>query len=442
MSKKGENKIKLISFNLFSKFFGFERGIDLTNEIEVLHRKNVVIKNISFVLNLVYSLMMFMVCFLDNVSSNWIHAVVAFLVTFILNYALKRLINEKPLDATYQNLACALLPLNLLVCAILSYWKFYTPSTKEFEVGTYMMILLTLLVVSLYQNKKVLSVFFVVYLAILTGVHILLTYNIVGKVNGQTMLVFLKEFTHESEFYGLLLRTIIFILFYVLILISVSLGEYLQEERKKELLKRIDVQKDFDLITSKLFDVALTSSSDLADSVVANDIASLAKYVGTICLFSENEIKEVVEYSKIHLRFSEIKEDLFSDLSFRNNFDDLKENSKLALLIAQRLQLEKKVESVARAVIESVSDDKDFIARMTKIQPNKISNVIFISDLYITFRSNLSYKRAITHQNTINAFHRYVRKFVDEDLFTRFIEKEKSIEELYKKIAELSDYNS
>jgi len=53
--------IKTLGFNLFAKFFGFDEGIDIANDIEVLHRRNIVIKNIIFMSNMLYTAIFFAV---------------------------------------------------------------------------------------------------------------------------------------------------------------------------------------------------------------------------------------------------------------------------------------------------------------------------------------------------------------------------------------------
>ncbi len=57
MAKK--EKIKKATKSIFNRFFGFENGVDITNDVMVLHRRNVVIKNITLVSNLFYSVVMF-----------------------------------------------------------------------------------------------------------------------------------------------------------------------------------------------------------------------------------------------------------------------------------------------------------------------------------------------------------------------------------------------
>ena len=50
---------KILSF--FERNFSFEHGVDLNDEVEVLFRRNIVIKNIIFVSNIVYSIILFLI---------------------------------------------------------------------------------------------------------------------------------------------------------------------------------------------------------------------------------------------------------------------------------------------------------------------------------------------------------------------------------------------
>jgi hypothetical protein len=50
--------LKTLGKDIFAKFFGFEQGVDITNDVAVLFRRNVVIKNIVFVSNIMYTLIL------------------------------------------------------------------------------------------------------------------------------------------------------------------------------------------------------------------------------------------------------------------------------------------------------------------------------------------------------------------------------------------------
>lgn len=70
---------------MFFKYFGFEIGIDIVNDVVVLYRWNVVIKNIVFILNLLYFLVFFILGFsVVNLIIDWIFVIVVLLIMYIV----------------------------------------------------------------------------------------------------------------------------------------------------------------------------------------------------------------------------------------------------------------------------------------------------------------------------------------------------------------------
>ena len=68
LKKLNRRKKKISSFfgNIFQKFFSFESGIDISNDTQVLFRRNKVIKNIILVTNLLYTIILFIVSHGDS----------------------------------------------------------------------------------------------------------------------------------------------------------------------------------------------------------------------------------------------------------------------------------------------------------------------------------------------------------------------------------------
>ena len=101
--------------------FGFESGIDITNDNQVLYRKNVVIKNIIFVSNLIYTLIFTIISFGEK--SNWLLTILMFPVTFLVNHALKKTITKDPNDKMTQTVAMYLASFYMFLSAIIIYFK-------------------------------------------------------------------------------------------------------------------------------------------------------------------------------------------------------------------------------------------------------------------------------------------------------------------------------
>ncbi len=108
--KKKKMKIKTFGKDFFAKFFGFERGIDITDDVAVLFRKNVVIKNIIFVTNMMYSVILFVLSITSSMNgtgelSNWVITVIVYPVTYAINKLLRKLIYLDKEDKTKQMVA-------------------------------------------------------------------------------------------------------------------------------------------------------------------------------------------------------------------------------------------------------------------------------------------------------------------------------------------------
>ena len=140
--EKNENKkdkiITKLGKNLFAKFFGFEQGVDITDDIAVLHRKNVVIKNIIFVTNIIYSLLLFILSLSTNLRSDWAITIIAFPLTFIINKGLTSLINIDNRDITKQTVAMYIASLYIYISSILVYARLYQSGT--FETVAYVLL--------------------------------------------------------------------------------------------------------------------------------------------------------------------------------------------------------------------------------------------------------------------------------------------------------------
>ena len=100
--------MKKLFVNLFStlnNMLSFEKGIDITDDYQVLKRKNIVIKNIIFFSNITYTLILFLISLIASGTSNWILTIIFVPVTFGLNRTLSKLINDSTNEKIKQQIA-------------------------------------------------------------------------------------------------------------------------------------------------------------------------------------------------------------------------------------------------------------------------------------------------------------------------------------------------
>jgi HD-GYP domain-containing protein (c-di-GMP phosphodiesterase class II) len=422
--------VKVLGKGIFAKYFGFEQGVDITDDVAVLFRRNVVIKNIVFVSNLMYSVILFLLSLStrDQVS-DWIVTFIAFPLTYVINKFLKKLINMDPHDKTKQSVAMYVSAFYIFFSSILIYARLY--QREYFETAAYILMYYAIVVISLYQERKLLSSSFQGLLALLTVIHFIWTYNIQKLVNGESIVQFLPRFVTLPEFSDILLRTLLFILFYFVVYAIVSMGQYMQEERKKELIKRRQVQGDFSHIVGDLFSVVFSSSYSLMEKRHASQVQQMSEKLADYYGMSYEKIKVLNEYALIHLKYNEIK-NMLSDMNTfsEQSYDVLKEKTELGSKIAKRMQLAQKCEDIARAHIEDTAND-NFLKEMLLIQPEIESQIILLSDLYITMRGPKPYKRPMAHSIVFKAFQSDLVYYFDHDLKERFLKFHDEFAEMY-----------
>lgn len=426
MAKK--DKFKKATKGLFNRFFGFETGVDITDEVAVLHRRNSVIKNITFVSNIFYSFILFIVAYYSGKASDWLFTALFFPFTFFLNTVIKRLITSDTHDKTKQEVAMYLLATYMFISAILFYARFY--QTDSLETAAYVMIYYAIVVISLYQSKKLILWSAFGMLPVMTIIHFTWTYRINTDYQGLEISEFFSQFIHDPAFSDILLRTLIFIIFIMVVYAIVSIGQYMQYERRNELVKRREVQEDFTTIVSDLFKVVLSSKSSFLDLQHVNLVSKMSNKLGLIYGLDETKMSKINTFSNIHLRYNEIENLVNPPEEATTDYDDLKEKTMLGNQIAKRLQLAQKAEDIARAHIEGAANH-NFVLEMQKIQPEITSQIILLSDLYITMRSTKSYKRPYPHKTVIELFQTQFNSYFEFQLLERFLSYKTEFESMY-----------
>lgn len=427
---KIKNKIKTFGKDVFAKFFGFEQGIDITDDIAVLHRRNIVIKNIIFVSNVVYSLLLFINSLMTEASNaDWAIAIVAFPLTFVVNTWLTRLIKIDTRDKTKQMIATYVASFYIFLSSVLIYARLYNQGTLE--TVSYVLLYYALVVISLYQDKKILATSFAYMFILMTSIHLIFTYNFLSDSEGKDMFVFLKEFISKPEFSDLILRTIVFGLFFLVVYVIVSIGQYMQDERKNELLKRRRVQKDFSLIVGNLFQAVFINSYILINKEHAYQVQKVSERIATFVGMNAADIKNLSEYAIIHLRYEEVKDlDISSSIYDDKAYEALKVKTNLGSNIVKRTELSQNCESIVRSQIESTATDEKMQA-ILETQSDLTSQIILLAEIYLTLRSANSYKRPFTHLRSIALIKEKINPFFLQDLMERFHKFSDELEEIY-----------
>lgn len=420
-----KNKIKNNKF--FSYTFGFESGIDITDDTKVLYRKNIVIKNIIFISNLIFTLMFAFLSFGEK--SNIVLTFILFPVTFLVNSGLKKTINKNPNDITTQTIASYIACFYMFLLSIVIYFKLKYGSIDYLKECGYILIYYSLAVCSFYQNKKLLKTVFEWVLALVTILHFTVTYEIIFSEMASDLGLFFKEFFVSNAFKDILIRTILLCVFMLVLYAIVSMSGYMQEERKKELMKRREVQEDFTNVVTKIFEVTLDNSSrSEEDKESVRIVSKMAKRLAELLSMPEEECQEIENFAKIHIERS--VNFLPDGANEDEKFALLREQTNLGSIIISRLQLERKCEHIIRSTFEE-SNTQEFVLRMNRIQNEIQAQLILICELYVTMRSIKSYKKAYNHKLTMQYMTEQFSVYFDGNVFDRFVRFKDEFEKIF-----------
>ncbi len=422
---------------LFDDTFGFEKNIDISDDCAVLYRRNIVIKNIIFLSNLIYSFILTVLSFGE--SSNWVLTIISYPVTFLVNNTLKKMIHTNSKELFRQQIAMYISCFYMFLSAILIYFRLQTGSQTlsdgtvkaVFSETGYILIYYALVVVSLYQDPKMLKQVSKWVVAIVTVLHFTLTYDILGADYASSDLkTFIVKFFSSQEFKDILLRTVFLVLYLVVLYAIVSIGQYMQEERKKELLKRKKVQDDFTNVVRDMFDVTLKGNQISDDEKSQVELLSnMSNRLSSIIGYSPQKCMEISDYSQVHLT-KQVDLDLSTIEDKDMQFEKLREQTNLGNIIIKRLELRRKCEDIIRAHEEGWNTQA-FMEKTKSIQNDKSSQIILICDMYISLRSPRNYKRPWSHSKTMELLSSVYSYYFDNEIFDRFIKFASDFEDLY-----------
>jgi hypothetical protein len=229
------------------------------------------------------------------------------------------------------------------------------------EVG-YAMLYVSLVVVSLYQDKKALLTICKWLIVGVTILHFTITYNFTEQYGhaSEGIFVLLKEIFVSEQFKDIVLRTAVLVLFMAALYVNVSISQYLMEERKRELVKRKDVEDDFINVVFEMFKVSLDntyiSEQEKSDAnILALMSYKLANYLG----LKPSMCEECRKYSRIYL---DEQVDWFYE-NYKKHEQNLKaqseeEKQKLEEPIKRSSRKDTQVITAEPVEIESIEEDK------------------------------------------------------------------------------------
>jgi response regulator RpfG family c-di-GMP phosphodiesterase len=434
--------------NFFVKRFSFEAGVDILDDTSVLYRKNIVIQNIIIITNIVF--LLFTLIGSDGLNQR-INIIVTFVIGLIMvisGRSIGSVIKDKPTTYHKQIMGQYLSGIYILMMAIAVYIKLRLTLGNSLEGGFfsitqagYSLIYFSLVVIALYQDPKLLNVVFKVTIIAMTIIHVVIMYPIYNYANDFAQL---WNYIKGPILTDVILRTLILAIFMIALYSTVKISEDINIKRKKELVKRRKMEKDFKDVVSDVFDVITVykqRGEDIAEQNYADAAKRTAKMAGELGAFlgySSKLCQEIYEFSTIHIDKRDVLNIEDYDSKNQLNEADYKEIRKKTIIgsiIIKRLQLDKKGEDIVRAHFEKTVN-KDFIKEMNGIQNNRESQVILLSHIYDILRQERNYKKKLNHQRTIDLIKYEFNEYFDPQIIDRFVRYESEFESTYHDLLE------
>lgn len=424
-------------FNFLSKFFidkfAVEADVDITDDTQMLYRRNIVIKNIIFFSNLIYTAIFALLSI--GQQSNWVITIICFPITFVVNLTLKKLILKNPKDMVKQQIASYFCVFYMFVTAILLYVKMRMGENTIYSDASYILIYYSLVVISLYQSPSLIKNVAPYLLVIVTILHFVTTYDIIHADYATDILSFIKEFFKSKEFRDIAIRTVLLIAFLIVLYSIVSMNNKIQNQRKEELIKRKAVQDDFTKVVTEMFDVTLNGNQiSKEEHMYGKLLEQMVEHMSSLYGMTPKDIDDCKYYSTIHLN-GKVNLDVSNIEDKDQQFLELKNQTNIGNIIVKRLELRKKCEDIIRAHEEGWATDA-FIRKNKEIQSDKRSQIVLLCDLYMTLRSPKNYKRSLGHTKSMELLENEYKIYFDDDIVERFIKFASDFDDIYNNFKE------
>jgi hypothetical protein len=441
--------------------FNFEAGVDILDDTSVLYRRNRVNKNILLVTNIVFILF----TLIGNQHPNYVVIAGFSVLMLAINTTLKRIIHEKPRTLLKQQMAMYIGSVYIIVASLAVYIKlrvsavslkfsdilanpptnglesdlleraFYAITDQSIAQAGYILIYFALVVIALYQDPTLLRILFKWVLVLMTIIHITIMYPLYEHAGSLEELGRYLFVTNPNVSIDIVLRTILLVVFNIALYSSVSIGDMMNNKRKKELIKRRDLERDFKAVVGDVFDVIGVFNSHTINQSEAevHRIAELSSRLGRMLGLSKNLCNEIYEYSVIHIdKVKELSILEYEDKEVLNeeDYQIIRDKTILGSVIIKRLQLNQKSEDIVRAHFEKTVDSA-FTEKIKRVQRSQEGQVILLAEIYDILRQSRNYKTELKHKRAIELLQLEFKEYFEPYILDRFLKYQLDFERIY-----------
>ncbi len=428
--------------------FDLEAGIDILDESEALYRKNRIIKRIVFITNILFSVFL--------ITRNYTMIVVTillFLFTFGINKLLKSLIYDDPTDALHQQIAMYLVSGNTLIVAIATFINLRIDAVHMIDIAetssekvaafnealvyssisnvAYGLIFFSLVITAFYQKKTLMRHISYITLFLYTVIHTVIIYPTYKYISSASTFL---EYSQSAEFRDISIRTVVLVIFLLAINFNVKISEKLNDERKKELVSRRHLEKDFLVVVEDIFNgiEVFNSSNMYKDKFTTYRSAQLVRKLAGLLKLHIDEVEGYADFAKIHID----KRDFLTLMDFKHvkvlsqrDYAEIEERTHIGREVLNRLRLNQLSEDLVRTHCHN-GFERTFKESET-ISLDLRSQLILLTDLYDALRMDRLYKDEFSHRDAIRIIRDSFSKYFDFQVVDRFIRFESEFRDIY-----------
>lgn len=420
--------------------FDLEAGIDILDESEALYRKNRIIKRIVFITNILFSAFL--------ITRNYTMIVVTillFLFTFGINRLLRSLIYDDPSDEMNQKIAMYLVAGNTLIVAITTFINLHIDAVNaEQALGaeasmvyynlanvSYGLIFYSLVITAFYQNKTLMRHISYITIFLYTVLHTVVIYPTYQIVRDMSSFL---EFTQTNAARDIGIRTVVLIIFLLAVNINVKISEKMNDERKKELYSRRNLEKDFLVVVEDIFNgiEVFNSSNMYKDKFTTYRSAQLVRKLAGLLQIHVNDVESMADFAKIHID----KREYLTLMDFKHvkvlsqkNYAEIEERTRIGREVLSRLRINQLSEDIVRSHCHSGFErqfkDTDTISMDLK------SQLVLLTDIYDALRMDRLYKDEFSHRDAVRIIRDSFSNYFEFQVVDRFIRFESEFRDLY-----------
>lgn len=411
---------------LIVNFFKFEQDdFNILDSTEVLRRRNILVNRVLLLTNIFVTIIAltypFPVPAYQTISVLVPTVGINILIYYFVNY------NANDHDKQLLGMYIAVLS----VCYLAFRMYFLYPSAYS-----YFFIYYALVIVALFQNRHAMMIGSTLSVVVATIFHI----NDMYKLSSPNKPVFTIISSSDHAVRDITILSFI-LLFYVFVLTAmVIFSEYMDKERKKELYRRSELEKEFNEVLFNVFDTIEDFSKVNDEKELGGDyaVAIMSKKLALMCGMDEQQADSVFTFAisaGINYDYSLDYDDMQKENLLRD-YESIKYKLDMGSRLLRRMRIKIKMDSLVRSRFESNWFLSSNFKQMKGEDSSLENQIVLICDTYVTLRDKQSYKKPLVHSKAIKELADNFTHIFDKEILDVFLENHVEFEVIYEKVRE------